>query len=60
MPEDLLATFEPQRHLRKLVFVISCTIRVLGELNVKSFRILGIVLVVRRAEELDRVDVVVE
>ena len=50
---NLLTAFEPQGHLRVLVLPVCCPIRILGKINVKTFRILCIIIV-GGAEELDR------
>lgn len=59
MTHSLLLAFQPNSHLGILVFPVRCSIGVLGHVNMKVFRILGIE-VVEAAEELRRLDVVVE
>ena len=57
MPEDLLFAFEPNSHLRVLITVIGCAVRVLCQINVKALRIFSVV-VVRCAEQLNGLDIV--
>ena len=48
----LLFAFQPQRHLRKLVFEVGGTIGVFGKVDVETLGVLCVV-VVRRTEEFD-------
>ena len=42
---DLLLPLEPKGHLPEFVFFVSSTVRVLGKVDMQTFRILGIVVV---------------
>src|SRR6266436_6717707 len=42
---DFLAAFQPSRHLRVLVSVISCTVHVLCEIDMKTFRLFCVIVV---------------